>query len=671
MVTGGTAMKTMKFALLAVAAMVAASCVKENPENQTAPIGKPVKMEFSAQIEPLTKTELENGNTIRWYSNEAINVFDNASVPLNEHHNNEFTNISGAGNVSATFKGEVPEGATEYYAFYPSRSAAYIDGSTIKGCFLAPNQSATPNTFATKLGAMMAKADENNSFAFKNVLSHIRFTLPDEFVGKVKSLTLMGNNDEVIAGNYEVDWNNGDPVVTCTGPEIYVRLSRNDNNLTEGDYYFTVLPVEFTKGFTVIVSMLDGTQVAIRTDKPVTGVSTRNQILPMKAVESSRFTAHMNPFIQYLNGYNVKIGDLTINQETHGKNYTLVSDAMENTDIKKDGIYFVTPNTKTAALNYTSVKNLIIMGTDSLQRTPMVAPTGNVALADGSSYYAFANLDFESVPVKLIYVTGGTFGDIVLKNCHFGNMGGNLLDFNKTTHAVETVNSIVLEDSEFGFGTESLRLIVSQGIEGSLFKNIKLHNNVFYVVDGITPTETRLIFFNNGGSKGGCIGNDSFTGGTFTMTNNTFAIHTLVQAAFCPFTYVKDATIDISRNLFTLTINRSSGINVATRQSAGGEPTSAVFRDNYFFETGTSEQNLAVSNFTDDDAIPKLSVDPLNSTLWDPAKGSFGAYTITPADGPAVPTGVLIGAQRADMTAESAAINSAAANYASVDLGVF
>ena len=63
-----------------------------------------------------------------------------------------------------------------------------------------------------------------------------------------------------------------------------------------------------------------------------------------------------------------------------------------------------------------------------------------------------------------------------------------------------------------------------------------------------------------------------------------------------------------------------------------------------------------------------LSVSPL-STLWDPAKGKFGAYTITPTDSSKDPGKNKIGAQRADMTPESAELDSPSNDYTEDDLG--
>ena len=63
----------------------------------------------------------------------------------------------------------------------------------------------------------------------------------------------------------------------------------------------------------------------------------------------------------------------------------------------------------------------------------------------------------------------------------------------------------------------------------------------------------------------------------------------------------------------------------------------------------------------------ELSASPL-SDLWDPADGKFGAYTIVPAAGTAAPTG-LVGAQRPDMDPVTTAVNSAAYEYETNDLG--
>ena len=142
-------------------------------------------------------------------------------------------------------------------------------------------------------------------------------------------VTLMGNEDELITGIYDVEWNNGDP--TYSFPDLgqaypYVTLRKGDKTpIAPGEYYFTILPVEFKKGFTLIFAKTDGTQVAVRTDKPVTTVSKRNQIQPMKEAPSSAFKSHMNYFVHYDNGFDLDIRYDQLTKEIIDKLHAMTS----------------------------------------------------------------------------------------------------------------------------------------------------------------------------------------------------------------------------------------------------------------------------------------------------------------------------------------------------------
>ena len=78
-------MKKIKFMLFAVAAMAAVSCAKEidAPENQNQVQVNYVDMEFTAVMEPVTRTSLSDGNKVVWQNEDKVSVFDNSASPAN------------------------------------------------------------------------------------------------------------------------------------------------------------------------------------------------------------------------------------------------------------------------------------------------------------------------------------------------------------------------------------------------------------------------------------------------------------------------------------------------------------------------------------------------------------------------------------------------------------
>ena len=229
-------MNKMKFMLFAVAAMAAASCVKETaPEGQDNPASEVnyVQMEFT--VDTKTKTTIaEDGATVLWNTNDKVAVYDNSATA--SAHINEFTVVYGSGSSSAVIQGTVPEDATEFYAYYPyNANRTFADG------VVEAYVDETPvNTYgAFPAAVMMAKADADGNFAFKNVCSHIKFTLAEDMTD-IKSIILMGNNAETIAGYCDVAWNNGEPVITPASNAVsYVNIVRA-SGLKPGDYYFSI-----------------------------------------------------------------------------------------------------------------------------------------------------------------------------------------------------------------------------------------------------------------------------------------------------------------------------------------------------------------------------------------------------------------------------------------------
>ena len=695
-------MKKIKFMLFAVAAMAAVSCAKEidAPENQNQVQVNYVDMEFTAVMEPLTRTSLSDGNKVVWKQNESLTVLDNS--PTATTHANQFTATSATSNPLLT--GTVPDDATEFYAFYPWRSQAVLNGTTIEGGYLNPSQTPKKNSFNDNCGVMMAKADAENNFSFKNVLSHIVFTIPEDMTD-VKSLTLMGNNDEIIAGTFNVDWNNGDPkVIPVIGnsSDSYVILKySNGNALTPGDYYFSFFPTEFKNGFTIIISKTDGTQVARTNPNPVSSVASRNKILPLAEVPSTGFAEHMNYWVRYVDGFDINISGYTLNNTTH-PSAKYVADTKNNTDITAAGYYFVSPNcTKAKFSAHKTYKNMIVLGADAGKRSTFVVG-GNQGLVNDGTIYMLANLDATytkpaSGSYQILRTHGdgteenpATFGTIVVNNCHFRNIPGNFIHLEGTAKPLH-LQKAVIEDCDLGFAVASVYLF-NKASSNSIIESIELKNNVIYASSGTTMTDFRLInLYNNNKVKdenGQLTGETYQTGSTVnycSVTNNTLVGTTsssgLIRVMKMPGEYIfRYNLIDAHMNKKWFPI-LDCYATVETESETNGViyPSSGRCTDNYCHTAKYNDNGTMIDPTVQPpgkyfSGIPAanavlLSASPL-SALWEPENGKFGAYTITPVDPSKAPAaGVLIGAQRSDMTEESANVDSPSADYNSTDLG--
>lgn len=649
----GFAMKMRNFFFAAALVVLAASCVKENaPESSEKATVNYVPMEFTSAVE--TKTVLADGK-VNWLDGDKISIFDNSATA--ETHNNSFVTTG-----DGSFTGTVPEDATEFYALYPYREASSLTEGAIK-INLPAEQTATLGSFADDLAIMVAKADGQGKLAFKNVCSHIKFTLAQDLTD-VKSITLMGNKAEILAGPASVDMSETEPKITVSSnnaAQTYVTLrsSEKDAALTPGDYYFTVLPVTFTEGFTVILSKMDGSQVAKKTTKPRNELASRNSILVMKPLAVSDYTDHMNYFVKYNDDFNLTFGGVTINKETH-PNGILASDNRTNSGNVaakvEGGVYFIHPSSTQAKFNKAEAfKSLVVIGADASQRSD-IDFYRQARPYDGGSLILLANLRC-TVGDKNAFAhntntTGHsfkTFSNMVLSNCHFKKIGKHFMQFNASAF---TKFNLMVEDCEFGIKGATVYFL-NTGSNASTAQNVTFKNNIFYAESSSAATAFKLVH------------SDKLTIDKFNAESNTFD-NTIPEENILRIGDIR-TSFDMAKNLFYETSKTAGTVKLIAfpvgenAKNATGTTTNNV----YYNSTSGAELGLGIgtSGFANMsiNSIKQLTSKPM-STSWDPANEKYGAYVFE--------SGVsnTIGAKRADMVAQP---NSASYHYPATDLGSF
>ncbi len=665
---GGIVMKTRSFFMLSLAVM-AMSCAKEvlpenNPEENVEL--KLVPMEFTTALE--TKAGIVDGEgTVEWAANDQITVFDNLGGK------NTFT--TAVGGATSVFTGEVTEGATAFYALYPQRTSTasvLLDPENeVINSKLFPNQTAVLGSYAKGNGGavMVAKADAENRLYFKNMTSHIRFTLAEDMTD-VKSITLMGNNYEILAGTYKVDFSGAEPVLTVDKAETYVTLSNGDGPLAPGDYFFTILPVEFEAGFTVILSKTDGTQVAKKTTKEITSLGTRNKVLPMAALPSSEYKSHMNYFVKYNDGFDITFGGYTFNKSTH-PGAVLVNNTYGNAKISADGVYFVSSDVESLATGYNACTNLLIMSAEYGVRVPFTFNNVLQPKTSATGYVVLSGLDINVNSKARLFEQAANspfteFGSIVLYDCVVDGIVANMTQFNEVPMVL---HNLVVENCEYFIAgsNNGNSYILNTNNKESTINNVVIKNNVFQDVE-TTATLVNFKFVNSYNKAGATIGNISVIQNTLVkaLTKNTGFVYAAAINGVCN---VYDNFYIESHNPSTLTpIVNASGY---------GDSFTGTIEDNFFYVEGATKALSQGNNFPDNTiggGRPRpLTTYPL-SDLWNPINGIFGYKEnlqyynnigdSTPYD--SVPSNC--GAQRKSIASPETA-NYAAANYVSVDYG--
>lgn len=235
-------MKQIKAILyLAVLTAMVSACSEDELADNTQPSGK-VPMEFYANTDASTRTELTTGNAVYWEANDAISLFD----PIGDN-NRFYTTESGP---SVTFTGKAAPVEGTYYALYQYDANAQIKGTTITTT-LPAEQMARAGSFAQGLNPSVATADATNNLCFKNVCALVKFTLDGSITTTITKATLCGNNGEALAGTLTIDATASTPIAMADTSFGQTVIELN-GPLTPGTtYYFVTAPASLSNGLTL------------------------------------------------------------------------------------------------------------------------------------------------------------------------------------------------------------------------------------------------------------------------------------------------------------------------------------------------------------------------------------------------------------------------------------
>ena len=361
-----------------VVAMTAASCSNKEELGNNNP-GAPAQPQGDGSVtfvadfaEPISKaTPSYNAEahavSVLWELNDKVGVYAGEQGPA------EFTaQTEGA---TTTLKGMVAPADT-YYAMYPYDANASIAAGQISTALPAA-QTATADAFMAHLAVASTTGSTLN---FKNVCGLVRVYVGCEHVTKIE---FKGNAEEIVAGEIIVNaatasYANGaatEKVITVTPPA-------DAATFPVGAYYFSVLPQNFTQGFTVTYYTANGNIDTRSTD--AVNVQRSNLVVgrPLTAIAGEGSEA--SPFIV------ANVHDLCCLSEvlsTENANYVELS-----ADISMAGVTTWTPinNDRTAA----NVREIHFDGKDYIISN--FAPTTFVNGPDGKTNYSLFGILYGS-----------------------------------------------------------------------------------------------------------------------------------------------------------------------------------------------------------------------------------------------------------------------------------
>ena len=283
-----------------LAAFAVCSCqveeLNETTKESTLEVIKEAKV-FTAIIDdttsPETRTSLDAEGNVLWKQGDQVSIFAGSTV--NEQY--QVTDASD-GKTAASLNKVGDSGfvaGTEIdnnVAFYPYASTAAIARSAgsyvISDITLPETQTYAEDSFGNGAFLMAAVTGSTGdmNLKFKNVLGGLKLQLKG--TASIASISITGNNNEVLCGATEVTVANGDtPSINLTDASAKtVTLDCGTgvalDSETATPFIIALPPITMTGGFTVIVTDTEGKQMEIKTTKSQT--ITRSSLLKMPVV---------------------------------------------------------------------------------------------------------------------------------------------------------------------------------------------------------------------------------------------------------------------------------------------------------------------------------------------------------------------------------------------------
>ena len=268
-----------------------------NPEDNNEVLIQKDSKVFTAVIDDdfnaETKTSLDGEGNVLWKRGDQVSIFAGSTV--NEQYQ---VSDDSDGKTAATLN-KIPAGdfvagtdIDNNVAFYPYASTAEIAKSgvsyVISGVELPATQTYAAGSFGNGAFPMatVTNSTEDMNLKFKNVLGGLKLQLKG--TATITSITVTGNNNEILCGDAEVTTTYGGvPSIVLTDASAKtVTLDCGAgvtlDSETATPFIIALPPMTMTGGFTVVVTDTEGKQMQIKTTKPQT--ITRSNLLKMPAV---------------------------------------------------------------------------------------------------------------------------------------------------------------------------------------------------------------------------------------------------------------------------------------------------------------------------------------------------------------------------------------------------
>ena len=261
------------------------SCRNEGSEKIQVSV-RPLKV-FHAEIAQSggTKVYMDDAAKVFWNAGDQISIFAKNNLNGRYAFQGETGSKTGDFSLVSEPSGQVSS-LDKNYAAYPWRDGNSISGDGVLTLTLPASQTWQDGSFDPDAHLMVA-VSSSNTLMFKNVGACLGFRLTGSGVS-VKSVSVKGNNDELLAGTLLVTAGDS-PVcqIVADGASKEVTLTAEAPVVLDAQtpvtFWVVLPPVSFSQGFTLTVSDDEGHSFETTSDRDLN--LQRNKAVAMKAIE--------------------------------------------------------------------------------------------------------------------------------------------------------------------------------------------------------------------------------------------------------------------------------------------------------------------------------------------------------------------------------------------------
>ena len=263
-----------KILLFAAVATMFAACTKDATKD-LAPT-KPTDTFYVSIGEDDSRVQLNEQMQTVWTAGDRVSVFNHST----ENCPYAFTGKTGdrTGGLSYINGGTTGDAIEQVVAVYPYNSANKISADGTISTVIPTKQTYNKDGFGDG-GNLMVAWSNTEKLSFRNAVGWIRVALTGDKT--IKTISLFGNSQEMIAGNVTVKRDMSVKLVANSTKIIRLEcgdgVALSQNNPTY--FYFAMLPRTFENGLSIIVADADGGCMYIKCNDNIS--VKRNRIIPI------------------------------------------------------------------------------------------------------------------------------------------------------------------------------------------------------------------------------------------------------------------------------------------------------------------------------------------------------------------------------------------------------